>query len=62
VDAIRRPVLVIQGGDDLMAEGARRMARRARSRLRGAHRRLHGHLTLVEHLVPDVHTWLLSHN
>ena len=58
---IDRPVLIIQGGDDLMVPPAhgRWLAQnvpRAESRLDDAH----GHLTLVQHLVPEVHEWLLS--
>jgi pimeloyl-ACP methyl ester carboxylesterase len=59
---IDRPVLVVQGGDDLMVPPAHgewlaRNVPGAQSRLDPAH----GHLTLVQHLVPDVHEWLLSH-
>jgi pimeloyl-ACP methyl ester carboxylesterase len=61
--SIERPVLVLQGGDDLMvppAHGAWLLRNVA-----GAEGRVdeaHGHLTLVEHLIPEVHAWLLSHS
>jgi len=61
VDAIRRPVLVIQGGDDLMVPRAH--GEWLAAHVPGCEARIddsHGHLTLVEHLVPDVHAWLLS--
>jgi pimeloyl-ACP methyl ester carboxylesterase len=63
VDAIRRPVLVIQGGDDLMVPRAH--GEWLAAHVPGCEARIddsHGHLTLVEHLVPDVHAWLLSHS
>ncbi|HEY6962455.1 MAG TPA: alpha/beta hydrolase [Gaiellaceae bacterium] len=63
VSDIRRPVLVVQGGDDLMVPRAHgewlaRNVAGAEARIDDAH----GHLTLVQHLVPEVHEWLLSHN
>lgn len=59
---IDRPVLILQGGDDLMvppAHGAwlARNVPGAEARIDDAH----GHLTLVEQLIPEVHEWLLSH-
>jgi pimeloyl-ACP methyl ester carboxylesterase len=53
----------VQGGDDLMvpkAHGEWLAANvpAAASLIDDAH----GHLTLVEHLVPRVHEWLLSHS
>jgi len=59
---IDRPVLVIQGGDDLMVPPAH--GRWLAANIPGAESRIddaHGHLTLVQDLVPDVHEWLLSH-
>ena len=64
LSALDRPVLVVQGGDDLMrarastASGSRRTCRAAS---RGSTTR-DGHLTLAEHLVPEVHDWLQSHS
>jgi len=63
LEAIRRPVLVIQGGDDLMVPRAH--GEWLAAHVPGCEARIddsHGHLTLVEHLVPDVHAWLLSHS
>jgi pimeloyl-ACP methyl ester carboxylesterase len=62
LSAISRPVLIVQGGDDLMVPPAHgdwlaRNVPGAEARLDDAH----GHLTLVELLIPDVHEWLLSH-
>ncbi len=59
---IDRPVLILQGGDDLMVPPAH--GRWLAENVPGAESRIddaHGHLTLVEHLVPEVHAWLLSH-
>jgi pimeloyl-ACP methyl ester carboxylesterase len=61
--AIARPVLVVQGGDDLMVP--RQHGEWLAATIPGAESRIddaHGHLTLVQHLVPEVHSWLLSHN
>ena len=63
LSSIDRPVLIVQGGDDLMvppAHGAWLAAHvpGAESRLDDAH----GHLTLVQRLVPEVHDWLRSHS
>jgi pimeloyl-ACP methyl ester carboxylesterase len=60
---IDRPVLVLQGGDDLMVPPAH--GRWLGAHVPGAETRIddaHGHLTLVQHLVPEVHAWLLSHS
>jgi pimeloyl-ACP methyl ester carboxylesterase len=61
--SISRPVLIVQGGDDLMVprghgEWLAAHVPGCESRIEDAH----GHLTLIEHLVPGVHEWLLSHN
>jgi pimeloyl-ACP methyl ester carboxylesterase len=59
---IDRPVLVVQGGDDLMVP--RRHGEWLSEHVPGAESRIddaHGHLTLVQHLVPEIHAWLLSH-
>jgi len=59
---IDRPVLILQGGDDLMVPPSH--GRWLAENVPGAESRIddaHGHLTLVEHLVPEVHEWLLSH-
>jgi len=59
---IDRPVLVVQGGDDLMVPPAH--GNWLAQNVPGAEARLddgHGHLTLAHDLVPDVHEWLLSH-
>lgn len=63
VAAIRRPVLVLQGGDDRMVPPGH--GEWLGAHVAGAEVRIdggHGHLTLVEHLVPEVHEWLLSHS
>ena len=60
---IARPVLVVQGGDDFMVP--RQHGEWLAAHVPGAQTRIddaHGHLTLVEHLIPEVHTWLLSHS
>jgi pimeloyl-ACP methyl ester carboxylesterase len=59
---IDRPVLVMQGRDDLMVPPAH--GEWLAQNVPGAEPRIdpaQGHLTLVQHLVPDVHEWLLSH-
>jgi pimeloyl-ACP methyl ester carboxylesterase len=61
--AISRPVLIVQGGDD-------RFVPKAHGEWLAAHvpgceawlDDAHGHLTLLEDLVPDVHAWLLAHS
>jgi pimeloyl-ACP methyl ester carboxylesterase len=61
--SIRRPVLVLQGGDDLMVPPGH--GRWLGEHAAGAEARIdeaHGHLTLVQELVPEVHAWLLSHS
>jgi pimeloyl-ACP methyl ester carboxylesterase len=63
LSAIARPVLVVQGGDDLMVP--RQHGEWLAAHVPGCETRIedaHGHLTLAEHLVPDVHTWLQSHS
>lgn len=63
LSAIDRPVLIVQGGDDLMVP--RQHGEWLAANVPGCESRVddaHGHLTLVEHLVPEVHTWLLSHS
>jgi pimeloyl-ACP methyl ester carboxylesterase len=62
VTSISRPVMVVQGGDDLMVPPAH--GGWLASKIPGAESRIdpaHGHLTLVQELVPEVHAWLLSH-
>ncbi len=62
IAAIDRPVLVVQGGDDLMVPPAH--GRWLAANVPGNVSRIddaHGHMTLVEHLIPEVHEWLLSH-
>jgi pimeloyl-ACP methyl ester carboxylesterase len=62
LSAITRPVLVVQGGDDLMVP--KQHGEWLAANVPGAESRIddaQGHLTLVEHLVPEVHRWLLSH-
>ena len=63
LDAIRRPVLVIQGGDDRFVPASHGAWLAAH--VPGCEAWLddaHGHLTLLEDLVPDVHAWLLEHS
>jgi pimeloyl-ACP methyl ester carboxylesterase len=63
LSAITRPVLVVQGGDDLMVP--RQHGEWLAANVPGAESRIddaHGHLTLAEHLVPEVHSWLQSHS
>jgi pimeloyl-ACP methyl ester carboxylesterase len=61
--SIARPVLILQGGNDLMVP--RGHGEWLAAHVPGCESRIddaHGHLTLVEQLVPDVHEWLLSHS
>jgi pimeloyl-ACP methyl ester carboxylesterase len=63
VASIERPVLVVQGGDDLMVPPAH--ARWLAAHVPGCEARIddaEGHLTLVQNLVPQIHEWLLSHS
>ena len=63
LSAIARPVLVVQGGDDLMVP--RQHGEWLGANVPGCESRIddaHGHLTLAEHLVPEVHAWLQSHS
>jgi pimeloyl-ACP methyl ester carboxylesterase len=63
LSAIARPVLVVQGGDDLMVP--RQHGEWLAANVPGCESRIddaHGHLTLAEHLVPEVHAWLRSHS
>jgi pimeloyl-ACP methyl ester carboxylesterase len=63
LSAIDRPVLVVQGGDDLMVP--RQHGEWLAANVPGCESRIddaHGHLTLAEHLVPEVHTWLQQHH
>jgi pimeloyl-ACP methyl ester carboxylesterase len=60
---IERPVLVVQGGEDLMVP--RQHGEWLAANIPGCESRIddaHGHLTLAEHLVPEVHSWLQSHS
>ena len=62
LSAIARPVLVVQGGDDLMVP--RQHGEWLAANVPGCESRIddaHGHLTLAEHLVPEVHSWLQQH-
>ena len=61
LSSIARPVLVLQGGDDLMVP--RQHGEWLAANVPGCESRIedaHGHLTLAEHLVPEVHAWLQS--
>ncbi len=63
LETIRRPVLVIQGGDDRFVSPSHGAWLAAH--IPGCEAWLddaHGHLTLLEDLVPDVHAWLLGHS
>jgi pimeloyl-ACP methyl ester carboxylesterase len=63
LSSIARPVLVVQGGDDLMVP--RQHGEWLAANVPGCESRIedaHGHLTLAEHLVPEVHAWLRSHS
>jgi pimeloyl-ACP methyl ester carboxylesterase len=61
--SITRPVLVVQGGDDRFVP--RSHGEWLAQHLPGAEAWIddeNGHLTLLEHRVPEVHEWLLSHS
>jgi pimeloyl-ACP methyl ester carboxylesterase len=61
--AITRPVLIVQGGDDRFVP--RSHGEWLAQHLPGAEAWIddeNGHLTLLEHRVPEVHEWLLSHS
>jgi pimeloyl-ACP methyl ester carboxylesterase len=61
--SIARPVLVVQGGDDRFVP--RSHGEWLAQHLPGAEAWIddeNGHLTLLEHRVPEVHEWLLSHS
>jgi pimeloyl-ACP methyl ester carboxylesterase len=63
LDAIERPVLIVQGGDDRFVP--RSHGEWLAKAVPGAETWIddeHGHLTLLEHRVPEVHDWLLSHS
>ena len=61
--AIDRPVLVVQGGDDRFVPSPHGDWIAARVPGREAWLdNAHGHLTILEDLVPDVHAWLLAHS
>jgi len=61
--AIDRPVLIVQGGDDRFVPKSH--GEWLAAQVPGCDAWIddaHGHLTLLEQLVPDVHTWLLAHS
>ncbi len=61
--AVARPVLVVQGGDDRFVP--RSHGEWLGEAIPGCETRFddrHGHLTLYEHAVPDIHAWLLEHS
>jgi pimeloyl-ACP methyl ester carboxylesterase len=61
--AIDRPVLIVQGGDDRFVPKAH--GEWLAAHVPGCEAWLddeHGHLTLLEHLIPDVHAWLSRHS
>jgi pimeloyl-ACP methyl ester carboxylesterase len=61
--AIDRPVLIVQGGDDRFVPKSH--GEWLAGHVPGPEAWLddtHGHLTILEDLVPDVHAWLLAHS
>jgi pimeloyl-ACP methyl ester carboxylesterase len=63
LDSIAKPVLIVHGGDDRFVP--RSHGEWLARAISGAERWIddeHGHLTLLEHRVPEVHDWLLSHS
>jgi pimeloyl-ACP methyl ester carboxylesterase len=63
LSAIARPVLIVQGGDDRFVPRSHGVWLAAH--VPGAEAWIddeHGHLTLLEHRVPEVHDWLLAHS
>jgi pimeloyl-ACP methyl ester carboxylesterase len=61
--AIDRPVLIVQGGDDRFVPKGHGDWLAACVPGRDAWLDdAHGHLTILEDLVPDVHAWLLAHS
>ena len=61
--SIERPVLIVQGGDDRFVPPSHGAWLAARVPGREAWLDdAHGHLTILEDLIPDVHAWLLAHS
>jgi pimeloyl-ACP methyl ester carboxylesterase len=63
LDAIARPVLILQGGDDRFVP--RSHGEWLAAHVPGNESRIDdadGHLTLIENRVPEVHDWLLQHS
>jgi pimeloyl-ACP methyl ester carboxylesterase len=61
--AITRPVLIVQGGDDRFVPKAH--GEWLAAHVPGCEARIddaHGHLTLFQNIVPEVHAWLLRHS
>ena len=60
---IARPVLIVHGGDDRFVP--RSHGEWLAAHVPGCEARIddaHGHLTLFQEIVPDVHEWLLAHS